>query len=337
MEAEEDSPLFRDPLAAALAGPRAVAAARRRQAPAPADSGRKIKVNAMAVRTRWFDDQVEAALGVPAPAPRGGGEAADEYYPEEHAAPPTPGGRAPPRPRQVVVLGAGMDARAWRLTLPQGLAWLEVDRPGVLEAKRAALAAAGAELGGEPASPMRAAPSANALLEAKLGALARTASSAGVPLRAERWAGVAADLGAPGWQAALRAEGHDARRPTLWVAEGLLMYLEPARATALLAELAALSAPGSALLAVSVTEEVVASIAAGGSKSELMRAWRFGCPPDPAAWLAGAGWRAERVTTRARIAAALGLDREVCGFLADANAAGDGRSLFIAATPSAAA
>jgi hypothetical protein len=86
-----------------------------------------------------------------------------------------------------------------------------------------------------------------------------------------------------------------------------------------------------------VTEEVVAGIAAGGSKSELMRAWRFGCPPDPAAWLAGAGWRAERVTTRARIAAALGLDREVCGFLADANAAGDGRSLFIAATPSAAA
>jgi methyltransferase (TIGR00027 family) len=43
--------------------------------------------------------------------------------------------------RQVLLLGAGLDARAWRLAaeLPAGMRWVEVDHPATQAAKRAAL------------------------------------------------------------------------------------------------------------------------------------------------------------------------------------------------------
>ncbi len=46
---------------------------------------------------------------------------------------------------QVVLLGAGMDTRAWRLELPPGVAWFEVDTADVLGAKRAIMTRAGAQ------------------------------------------------------------------------------------------------------------------------------------------------------------------------------------------------
>ena len=39
----------------------------------------------------------------------------------------------------MVLLGAGMDSRPWRLDLPPGVAWFEVDRQDVLEAKTSTL------------------------------------------------------------------------------------------------------------------------------------------------------------------------------------------------------
>lgn len=61
--------------------------------------------------------------------------------------------------------------------------------------------------------------------------------------------------------------------------------------------LAGASAPGSALVAVSVTELVIQDIQAKGSSSELLSTWKWGCPTDPrqvihAHWLgwAGLGW-----------------------------------------------
>eukprot|EP00967_Tisochrysis_lutea_P058424 scaffold74321_cov22-Tisochrysis_lutea.AAC.1 len=45
---------------------------------------------------------------------------------------------------KVVLLGAGMDTRAWRLHLPGGVHWWEVDVAEVLEAKRAIMRRAGA-------------------------------------------------------------------------------------------------------------------------------------------------------------------------------------------------
>jgi methyltransferase (TIGR00027 family) len=40
----------------------------------------------------------------------------------------------------VVVLGAGLDTRPWRLALPEGLRWIEVDFPAILNYKTGALA-----------------------------------------------------------------------------------------------------------------------------------------------------------------------------------------------------
>lgn len=65
MESSEAHPLVNDPLAAGMAGATALAASRRRATPAPEGSERTFKVGKMAIRTRWFDDQIEAALGMP--------------------------------------------------------------------------------------------------------------------------------------------------------------------------------------------------------------------------------------------------------------------------------
>lgn len=111
---------------------------------------------------------------------------------------------------QAVLLGAGLDTRAFRLDLPAGLRLFELDQPGVLEFKDAALRAQGAE--------------------------PRCARSAiGIDLR-------------EGWAPALTAEGFDPRRLTAWVAEGLLPYLALGAQTALLGAIHALAAPGSVLV-----------------------------------------------------------------------------------------
>jgi hypothetical protein len=60
---------------------------------------------------------------------------------------------------QVVMLGAGMDTRPWRLPLSPSVSWFEVDRADVLAAKQAALRDAGASFesnsGGSAASKTR--------------------------------------------------------------------------------------------------------------------------------------------------------------------------------------
>jgi hypothetical protein len=52
------------------------------------------------------------------------------------------------RSAQVVLLGAGMDSRPWRLALPPGVAWFEVDRQDVLHAKAGTLQQHGAQVDG---------------------------------------------------------------------------------------------------------------------------------------------------------------------------------------------
>lgn len=50
---------------------------------------------------------------------------------------------------QVVLLGSGMDSRPWRLALPPGIAWFEVDQPDVLAAKSSTLRRLGAQVDGK--------------------------------------------------------------------------------------------------------------------------------------------------------------------------------------------
>ncbi|BBY03699.1 class I SAM-dependent methyltransferase [Mycobacterium seoulense] len=109
--------------------------------------------------------------------------------------------------RQVVILAAGLDARAYRLDWPDGTVVYEIDQPKVLEYKGGILQQQGA------------APTAHRRPVA-------------VDLRDD-------------WPAALVAAGFDRTRPTAWLAEGLLPYL-PSDAQDRLFELfTALSAPGS--------------------------------------------------------------------------------------------
>ena len=109
--------------------------------------------------------------------------------------------------RQVVILAAGLDSRAYRLNWPPGTAVHEIDQPKVLEYKTGILERHGA---------------------------VPTASRRPVPV----------DL-RDDWPAALTATGFDRTQPTAWLAEGLLPYLPSDAQDRLFEMFTALSAPGS--------------------------------------------------------------------------------------------
>jgi methyltransferase (TIGR00027 family) len=113
--------------------------------------------------------------------------------------------------RQVVILAAGLDARAWRLPWPDGTAVYELDQAKVLEFKSTTLRNRGAD----PTS---------------------------------RLVSVAVDL-RQDWPTALQEAGFDPSIPTVWLAEGLLRYL-PARAQDLLFERVQALSPSGSWLAV---------------------------------------------------------------------------------------
>lgn len=136
----------------------------------------------VAVRTRWLDDFFADALGSGC--------------------------------RQVVLLGAGLDTRAYRLPWRPGTHLFEVDLPQVLEAKEQVLEAKESVLLGGPAGP-----------------------------RCRRTA-VPVDLQAT-WPAALGGRGFSSLLPTAWAAEGLLVYLDVTGATTILRSVIEQSAPGS--------------------------------------------------------------------------------------------
>jgi methyltransferase (TIGR00027 family) len=109
--------------------------------------------------------------------------------------------------RQVVILAAGLDSRAYRLDWPAGTTIFELDQPQVLDFKREVLARHGAQP------------------------------------RAERRE-VAVDL-REDWPQALRDSGFDPAKPSAWIAEGLLIYLPAAAQEQLFTGIDGLAAPGS--------------------------------------------------------------------------------------------
>lgn len=148
----------------------------------PADTAEEraaaqVLTEVMAVRTRFFDDFFTDATRVGA--------------------------------RQAVILASGLDARAYRLTWPDGTVVYEIDQPEVIAFKTRTLA----ELGAPPTAPHRP---------------------------------VAVDL-RDDWPAALTAAGFDPTVATAWSAEGLLRYLPPDAQDRLFDHITDLSAPGSRL------------------------------------------------------------------------------------------
>jgi methyltransferase (TIGR00027 family) len=114
---------------------------------------------------------------------------------------------------QLVILGAGLDTRAWRLPeLARTDVW-EVDHPASQQDKRARLATA-----------------------EELPAVARSVRFTPVDFAVD-------DLGA-----VLDAAGHDPSAPTTWLWEGVVPYLTRDEVRATVAALAARSAPDSTLV-----------------------------------------------------------------------------------------
>jgi methyltransferase (TIGR00027 family) len=111
---------------------------------------------------------------------------------------------------QLVILGAGLDGRAWRLPELAGAVVFEVDHPASQQAKRE--------------------------------------RSASLTPAAREIRFVPVDFGRDDVGVRLGEAGHDWRAPTTWVWEGVVPYLTGAQVRATLAVLARRSAPGSRLV-----------------------------------------------------------------------------------------
>jgi methyltransferase (TIGR00027 family) len=219
-ESERPDRLFNDPLAQAfVAAAEAGGSALPPGSVLPPGSG-----DFLAIRTRFFDDQALAMTGAGI--------------------------------RQVVLLAAGLDGRAFRLPWPDGVRLFELDLPELFAFKEPVVAASGAS--------------------------ARCARVV-----------VPADLRGD-WPERLGAAGFEPSDATGWLAEGLLPYLTHAEGDRLLAAMTARSAPGSRLAfdhlgsagsdrpGVQATVAVVRRLGAD-----------FASTVDtPEEWLAAHGWRA---------------------------------------------
>jgi methyltransferase (TIGR00027 family) len=215
-ESEREDRLFYDPWAAALAGAEGQGWAEQR----PAESFTPI-----ILRTRFFDDFLQRIT-------------------LQHGI------------RQLVLLGAGLDTRAFRLTWPEQTRLFELDQPAVLADKEQVLQSAGAQ----PACGRQT---------------------------------IAVDLTGP-WQENLLQAGFEPHQPSGWLLEGFLFYLSGETLTRLLDRATELAAPGSwlgfdiinsTMLTSPLTRPWIEMQARAGAP------W-IGTLDDPEGFLAGRGWKA---------------------------------------------
>jgi len=232
MESRREQALFHDPLAAAFAVAGGLSlqpsTVQRDEAARRRWGGVAVSI---VIRTRFLDDLLTEAAGAGC--------------------------------RQVVLLGAGMDSRAYRLDWPPGTRLFELDTAEPLGFKESVLRAEGA-----------------------------------LP-RCERHP-VAVDL-RDDWPAALAAAGHDPALPTAWIAEGLLIYLPQDDVQRLLERIGELSAPGSRMGLTLGSQQTLERF--GQDRGTPADMWVSVMPDDPVAWLADLGWTAETFTVRERAAA----------------------------------
>lgn len=162
--------------------------------------------------------------------------------------------RATRSTRQVVILAAGMDSRAYRLPWPDGTTVFELDQPRVIATKDEVLGA------DEPSC---------------------------------RRVAIACDL-VDDWPAALRAAGFNSAEPTVWLLEGLLQYLDAHAVHLLFDRVAAMSAPGSVLLYDVVGQSLLTSPSMAPllrAMAEQGSPWLFGSD-QPGDLAEQRGWKA---------------------------------------------
>jgi methyltransferase (TIGR00027 family) len=157
--------------------------------------------------------------------------------------------------RQVVLLAAGLDTRAYRLPWPAGVRLYELDLPEVLAFKDRVL------------TDRKAEPSC-----------ART--TLGVDLRGD-------------WPERLTGAGYDPAARTAWLIEGLLVYLTAEEAAELLTRVGSLSATGSQVSFERNNAASVIAEQDRGGIDEYASLWKGGLGEDTAAWLNAHGWHTE--------------------------------------------
>lgn len=165
---------------------------------------------------------------------------------------------------QVVLLAAGLDARAFRLPWPEGTRLFELDLPEVLGFKELVLSKHDAK----PACERTTLP---------------------IDLRSD-------------WPEALRAGGFDPGKPTAWLAEGLLVYLTDAEVDRLVEQVGELSVPGSRLILGHQERRVIEHQQRQTFGDAERALYKSGLTVHPAEWLAPHGWKAqaERATDAAQ-------------------------------------
>jgi methyltransferase (TIGR00027 family) len=169
-------------------------------------------------------------------------------------------------PRQVVLLGAGLDTRAFRLDWPSGCEVFEIDRAGVLEFKHQVL------------TDLAAAPKVKRV-------------PVPVDLRAD-------------WVGALTTVGFDPAAPSVWLAEGLLFYLPGPAETYLIDTVDRLTTEGSALAFEAKLEKdllvyrdsPIYTATREQTGIDLLHLFDKGARPDSAGALTAKGWSTSMYT-----------------------------------------
>ncbi|MEH2202733.1 MAG: class I SAM-dependent methyltransferase [Nostoc sp.] len=218
IEADRPDHLFDDPLATQLAGETGQAW-REKWEQEDSDNllGSALRIQFVAVRTRFFDDFILSVL---------------------------------PEAKQLVFLGVGLDTRAFRLSFPPQTRLYELDLPELIQYREA-------------------------ILQDK-------------PAKCHRQA-IAADLTQP-WSHLLLQQGFDINIPTLWLMEGLLMYLNEAEVNELLKTINQLSTNGSHLGADLVSVKSW-QVGAKHQNGLISKHWRFGTD-EPEQLFAAHDWNA---------------------------------------------
>lgn len=215
-ESLREDRLFNDPWAGLLAGKEGKEWTEHRST----DQGTSV-----VVRTRFFDDFLQRVTA-------------------QHAI------------RQIVLMAAGLDTRAYRITWPAHTRLFELDQPYVLEYKEQVLTEA----------------SAQPTCEHKTLSVDLTFS----------------------WHEALVQAGFQSQQPSAWLLEGFLHYLPNEHIARLLDEITSLAVPGSwlgfdiinrTMLTSPWTRSIVEPMTAAGTP------W-IGWLDDPVAELAARGWQA---------------------------------------------
>ena len=158
--------------------------------------------------------------------------------------------------RQTVLMAAGLDTRAFRLSWPEGTRGFELDQPAVLDHKEEILRSAGAR------------PNCERRIIQK-------------------------ELTDP-WQEALTGEGFDPTQPSAWLLEGFLFYLPSKTILQLLDQVTSMAAPGSWLGFDIINEAVLTSPWTKPWLDMQAREgapW-IGTLDDPESTLASLGWTA---------------------------------------------